>query len=63
MSKEYDGKRITRIGEYPSVYMPEHHRTIKASGCVYVHILVAEKKLGRKLMSEECVHHVNGDKK
>lgn len=35
--------------------MPEHHRAQKDSGCVYEHIIVAEKKLGRKLKIDKDV--------
>lgn len=38
--------------------MPEHERAFD-NGCVYEHILIAEKMLGRKLSKEECVHHKN----
>ena len=44
---------------YKMVYMPTHHRA-DSTGCVYEHILIAEKKLGRKLKDGECVHHLNG---
>jgi hypothetical protein len=43
---------------YEMVYMPTHHRA-DSTGCVYEHIVVAEKKLGRKLNDGECVHHKN----
>lgn len=58
----YEDKQVIQMGEYPSIYMPDHHRASKTSGCVYIHILVAEKKLGRNLTPDECVHHVNGNK-
>lgn len=41
--------------------MPEHERAFD-NGCVYEHILVAEKMLGRKLKKEECVHHKDKDR-
>ncbi len=58
---EYDGKKIFIMGQYPAVYMPEHPRA-NHDGAVYVHVLVAEEKLGRYLSKEEHVHHVNEDK-
>lgn len=29
---------------------------------VYVHVLIIERELGRKLRTDEAVHHLNGDK-
>lgn len=43
---------------YRMVYMPTHHRA-DSTGCVYEHVVVAEKKLGRKLKDGECIHHLN----
>lgn len=43
---------------YVELYIPEHHRAQKDSGCVE-HIIVAEKKLGRKLKNDEVVHHLD----
>lgn len=43
---------------YKMLYLPTHHRA-DATGCVYEHIVVAEKKLGRLLEDSECVHHIN----
>ena len=44
---------------YEMVYMQSHHRA-DSTGCVYEHIIVAERKLGRLLKNGECVHHLNG---
>lgn len=49
-----DGKIY--LNGYIAVYMPEHERSFD-NGCVYEHLLVAEEILGRKLKSEEVVHH------
>lgn len=50
-------KVVHTPNHYDAVYLPEHHRAKKSSGMVYVHILQAEKMLGRFLSDEECVHH------
>lgn len=49
---------MTPSNGYMMVYIPNHHRAT-TSGMVYVHILVAEEKLGRPLKPEEVVHHIN----
>jgi hypothetical protein len=51
------GKRVTFSG-YVEVRNKDHHRARK-NGYVFEHILVAEKKLGRKLNPNEQVHHKN----
>lgn len=51
------GKKKININGYIEIYMPEHHRAARGSGCVYEHILVAEEMLGRKLLPLEVVHH------
>ena len=43
---------------YAMIYMPTHHRA-DSTGCVYEHMVVAERKLGRLLKDTECVHHIN----
>jgi hypothetical protein len=53
------GKRKEK--DYLHSYCPEHPRANNV-GYVYTHVLVAEKKLGRYLTSDECVHHVDRDK-
>lgn len=46
---------------YKVLYMPSHPHS-RDNGYVYEHILVAEKKIGRSLLPEEVVHHIDGDK-
>lgn len=46
---------------YPVVYCPEHPRSW-STGYVYVHVLVAERKLGRFLRKGEVVHHKDEDR-
>lgn len=46
---------------YKAISMPSHHRAYE-DGMVYVHILEAEKKLGRKLRESEEVHHEDEDR-
>lgn len=55
-----NGKTI--LNGYIAIYMPEHHRSFD-NGCVYEHIIVAEKILGRKLFPDECVHHKDKNRK
>jgi len=50
-----------KMGEYLCEFAPNHPRATK-EGYVRTHILVAEKKLGRYLKPEECVHHIDEDK-
>ena len=48
------------LAGYKIVRMPNHPRRIKSGGSkdfVHVHILEAEKMLGRQLKRGECVHH------
>ena len=61
MDNMYDMQKIILVGEYPAIYSPAHAKA-NSSGMVYVHILQAEKKLGRELRSLEVVHHKDFDK-
>lgn len=66
-NSNWRGGRTTHEG-YALIYKPGHHRA-RANGYVPEHILIAEKKLGRRLRyfgpshpDSEIVHHVNGVK-
>jgi len=54
------GRTVTSHG-YVLVKRPDHPDA-DSRGYVYEHRLVAEEKLGRRLDSDEHVHHKNGDK-
>lgn len=54
-------KNFIFSGEYLAVYKPSHPKSRK-DGYVYIHQLQAEKKLGRHLKDNECVHHIDEDK-
>lgn len=43
--------------------MKKDHARANADGYVYKHILVAEEILGRPLTDEECIHHIDFNKK
>jgi len=48
-------------GGYLIEYAP-WHPNCKPNGYVYQHRLIMERKIGRLLKSEECIHHISGDK-
>ncbi len=56
----WKGGRTLHTRGYVYQYAPEHPRA--SNGYVFEHILVAEEKLGRQLMSGEVVHHCDGRK-
>ena len=58
----YKNHGKTVLNGYIAIYQPEHNRAFD-NGCVYEHILVAEKMLNRSLKPEECVHHKDHNKK
>ncbi|MDP2319607.1 MAG: HNH endonuclease [Acidobacteriota bacterium] len=53
------GRRI--VNGRVLVYMPEHPRAHRRHRCVFEHVLVAERALGRYLETTAVVHHVDED--
>lgn len=54
------GGRVRDMRGCFKIYYPEPHN-YKSQKYVLEHILVMEKKLGRKLVKPEVVHHLNGN--
>lgn len=54
----YKNNGKTYLNGYIAIYFPEHPRAF-GNGCVYEHLLVAEKILNRNLTKDECVHHID----
>ncbi|AKQ08545.1 HNH endonuclease [Bacillus phage PBC2] len=50
----------TRNG-YKMIYLPSHHRAGQ-DGMVYEHIYIAEQIIGRDILLEEDVHHMDEDR-
>jgi hypothetical protein len=53
------GKRTGRTDEYVQIYKPDHPNASK-EGYVMEHRFVMEQFLGRLLVEDEVVHHING---
>ena len=53
------GRKQTADG-YIEVYCPNHPHAYH--GYVLEHRLIVEQSIGRMLSTDECVHHINGDK-
>lgn len=49
-----------RVKGHVTVYRPDHPKAT-SSGCVYLHVLLAEQALGRVMPAGVEVHHVDGD--
>ena len=56
----WNGGRMRTSHGYIAVKVPWNHHLRQAHGYAYAHQIVAEKKLGRRLKSNETVHHKNG---
>ena len=54
------GRTISSHG-YVLIRLPEHPKAF-ATGYVYEHMLVAEKKLGRPLKKGELIHHIDSNR-
>lgn len=50
-----------RRNGYKMIYLPTHPRAGQ-DGMVYEHVYIAEQKLGRVILLEEDVHHIDEDK-
>lgn len=61
-SPNWKGGRIKQQRGYIMRYAPEHPRSTPRTRYVFEHILVMEEFLGRFLVEEENVHHLNGVK-
>lgn len=57
-----DGISKCRDDGYLMIKKPEHHRADN-HGYVFIHVLIAEEKLGRLLNDKETVHHINRNRK
>ena len=62
-NKENNGEysNFAFTGKYLAIQKPNHLKA-RNDGYVYIHQLQAEKKLGRLLNDEECVHHIDENK-
>jgi hypothetical protein len=61
LSMEEEMSSIASNG-YVLVYVGKDHHLSDVRGYAYEHRIVAEKKLGRRLLPGEIVHHLDGDK-
>ena len=57
---QWKGGRGIKSG-YWTVYNPEHPRSMNTRR-VYEHIIIAEKKMGRRITKKEPIHHINFDR-
>jgi len=53
------GREVTKFG-YVLIYSPNHPKAHKNK--VFEHIIIMEGHIGRHLLEEERIHHINGNK-
>lgn len=61
-SHRWRGGRMKTENGYIAILMRDHPDAVKPNFYVLEHRLVMEKKIGRRLLKSEIVHHINGDK-
>ena len=60
---QWKGGRSVASNGYVLIRVGVEHHLADVRGYAYEHRLVAERKVGRRLLPGEQVHHVNGDKR
>lgn len=58
----WKGGRSIASNGYVLIRVGAEHHLADVRGYAYEHRMVAEQKIGRRLLSGEQVHHINGDK-
>lgn len=61
-SGRWNNGRMRTSHGYICIAVPEGHHLRQAHGYAYEHQLVAEEMLGRRLLFNEAVHHLNGNR-
>jgi hypothetical protein len=61
-SNNWKGGRSIASNGYVLLYVGKDHHLADVRGYAYEHRLVAEQKIGRRLMRGEIPHHINGVK-
>lgn len=60
---QWKGGRSVASNGYVLLRVGVGHHLADVRGYAYEHRIVAEKKIGRRLLPSEQVHHIDGDKK
>lgn len=61
LNPNWHGGRRLSSGGYIEIYCPDHPNANNRK-CVYEHQLVVEQHIGRYLLKDEVVHHLDGNK-